>query len=456
MIIPSRRIAVTATCLLLVALLATVAAADLSVQEANLTPGGLVYEVNRGPADMLYLSDPISREIWRVDPASGAYTVYQGITPQDARADASGNIWWTDGAEIFGRINTQTGARTTWAAGTAGNVNLWGVAIDDSNNVWFSEWFGSSSKLFRFNRLTGELCSFSPSGGTSSYYLVVDGSQVWLGSWAGDKVMRLDAATNRLRTWQLEGDSNPAGMLLDDSGNLWWADAPAGVPRRPSLPQPVLPKATTAVGTLARLEPGLNRLTSYSLPAGTNPQWVALEGSTVWYTESSSGTGTVGNLNPAEASGTVSTLPASDQTLTPSCSTPSGSSGTATTRSGTLAYTPGTWSTIVNSGGWTVYQMPGGASPFGLASSMGIQWIGDQGRQKLAKTSAPACYPFDVHPPPPDCDGDVDIADVLTVAGCFNQPIGTPQCPDYLDFDNSMQIDVADIISVAQEWGWQQ
>ncbi|HSN77019.1 MAG TPA: hypothetical protein VL334_18250 [Anaerolineae bacterium] len=66
-----------------------------------------------------------------------------------------------------------------------------------------------------------------------------------------------------------------------------------------------------------------------------------------------------------------------------------------------------------------------------------------------------SCYRFDVHPLPPACDGDVDIADVLTVAGCFGQPVSA-SCPALLDFDGLNGVDVADIVAVADQWDWQQ
>lgn len=452
--IPSRRILPVVALLLLLALLASAATADLSVQEASLSAGGQVYEVNAGPNGLLYLSDLTSQEVWRVDPVTGAYTVYQGVSPQDARADAGGVIWFTDGAEQFGRINPATNVKTLWSAGPAGEVNLWGVAFDASNRVWFSEWFGSGSRLWRFNPANRELCSYSPSGGASSYYLLSTGNQIWLGNWAAGKLMRLDLTSNQLRAWQLPAGSSPVGLALDSSGALWWADAPNGVPLRGAAAGAQQPGSATTVGALARLEPDLNRLTRYTLPAGSDPQWLAVLGSAVWYSEITGRT--VGKLEPSQAAGSQSILTTTDEVLTSSCSTLGvGSSSLVTIRTGALAFSAGSWSTAVNSGGWTVYQMPAGAAPFGLARSGDTLWIGDQGRQKLAKTTPSTCYPFDVHPLPPACDGDVDIADVMTVAGCFQQPFG-PSCPALLDFNASGAIDVADITLVAQQWGWRQ
>lgn len=451
---PGPRVAVLALLLLIGA--ASVTAVGLVVQEANLAPGGQAYEINRSLTGTLYVSDNQANEIWRIDPISGAYTVYQGITPQDAKPDANGDIWWADGAEVFGRINVQADTKTTWAAGLAGEVNLWGVAFDADGYTWLSEWFGFSSRLFRFNSTNNELCSFTPTGGFSSYYLIHDDGELWLGNWAANRIMRFDTTSYTLDTWQLTGDHNPVGMAADGSGNLWWADAPAGLVSWRTPPGYTAPLVPTTVGSLNFLEPVFNRLTTYTLPAGTNPQWVGLAGSTVWYTENDADT--VGVLDPALASGTQSTLTYSNQTLTADCVNLAVSTPTSiSTRTGTLSFTQGTWSPVLNSEGWTVFQAPAGASPFGLTHHAGTTWITDRGRQKLIKTTPAACNPFDVQPNtnhanPVACDGDVDVADIQTVAACFLQPISAT-CPAVLDFNVSGIIDVVDVTLVGQAWG---
>jgi hypothetical protein len=73
----------------------------------------------------------------------------------------------------------------------------------------------------------------------------------------------------------------------------------------------------------------------------------------------------------------------------------------------------------------------------------------------------PNCYFADVHPdpfhntPPTLCDGDVDIADVQRVSGCWNQDVDET-CPEALDFNRTGLVDVFDITTVAEEWGYQQ
>ncbi|MEA3337846.1 MAG: DNRLRE domain-containing protein [Chloroflexota bacterium] len=89
-----------------------------------------------------------------------------------------------------------------------------------------------------------------------------------------------------------------------------------------------------------------------------------------------------------------------------------------------------------------------------------VQSPEDFGTLVLLEEGAPPCYFADVHPnadhsAPASCDGDVDIADVQRVSGCWNSPVNAA-CPATLDFDGSTVIDLADIASVGVHWGWQQ
>lgn len=70
------------------------------------------------------------------------------------------------------------------------------------------------------------------------------------------------------------------------------------------------------------------------------------------------------------------------------------------------------------------------------------------------------CHRADVEPSashssPAACDGDVDIADVQRVAGCWGQPISAA-CPALLDMDGDGEIGLSDILFVAGFWGWRQ
>lgn len=71
-----------------------------------------------------------------------------------------------------------------------------------------------------------------------------------------------------------------------------------------------------------------------------------------------------------------------------------------------------------------------------------------------------ACFLADVHPnknhaQPGLCDSDVDIADLQTVAACWNRPLAAANCPATLNIDGmGAYFTVNDIIASATYWGW--
>lgn len=340
-------------------------AADMAGYEADLTSDGTVYEVNRGADGQLYISDYDAQEIWRVDPASGAYTLYQGVgSVVDARQDGAGNIWWTDAATGFGTLSMTTNVMTTWIL--TGTESLSGVAFDDAGHVWLSEWFGSGSKIHRFNPATQELCAYAVPGSSYSDYLLHDSGYLWLINWFNDRVVRFDPATREVLRWNIGTPSaSPQGLALDGNGHLWWADSSDG---------------------LSRLDPANNQRTRYALPdgAGSAVEMVELRDGRVWYTESVSGT--VGALDPVAANGITSTLATSSGTATATCRTlQAAATAPATALTGTLSWASASLPLIVDAEGWTVYQLPAGASPYGIAASSGSLWVTDQGRQKLVR-----------------------------------------------------------------------
>jgi streptogramin lyase len=360
-----RIIAWAAVGLLLVAGLAQ--AGDLGVDEAALSAAGEAYELNAAPG-ALVLTDYGADEIRRIDPSTGAYTAYTVAAPVDGRQDAQGRIWFTSAESRFGFISPGAGTITTWSAGDPAELTLSGVAFDAVGRVWLTEWFGSDSALRRFDPATRELCAWAFSGGVSSYYALVSGGFVWTANWANDRLVRFDPVSGQGRRWSLGVGSDPLGIATDPAGDLWAAAAEQG--------------------QLLRLAPASDLLTRYALPAGEKPQIIASIGSVIWYTEGASGT--VGSLDPSVAAGSSAVAGSDTFTAAPTCSTlPAGSVAAATARSASLAWSGGAWNEIVAAGGWTVYQLPAGANPFGIASYAGAPWVVDQGRQVIARPGGP-------------------------------------------------------------------
>jgi streptogramin lyase len=208
------------------------------------------------------------------------------------------------------------------------------------------------------------LCAWSFPGGVNSYYAVFSGGMVWTADWAGDRLVRFDPATGEGRRWSLGTGSDPLGLAAGADGSVWTADAEQG--------------------RLLRLAPASGVLTRYSLPVGATPQMLTLVDGFVWYTESAAGT--VGALDPNVAAGRSATASSDTFTASPACQTlPAGSVAGSGASSAALAWSGGAWDEIVASGGWTVYELPAGASPFGIAAGSGPPWIVDQGRQVLGR-----------------------------------------------------------------------
>ena len=344
------------------------AGAAPNAQEAALNPLGGAFELNVDDQGQLWISDYDADEIWKVEPDSGAYTVYENIpTPSDARRDAAGFIWWGDGsAGRFGRLGPGSGQAEWWTA--PGASSLWGTQIDDAGLFWVLA--SGDPFLYRFDPTTAQLCTYTlPQGGAADYPLAHDGF-IWLGDNANNRILRLNPATNQFTTWQLPADSAPEGLAYDDNQDvLWWAD--------PNL------------GQLARLQPGLNQLRSFNAPGASLAQMVAIRGNGVWYSEHDGG-GAIGRLDPTTAVSVTQTVTRGVVAAAPACAavTPA-STQAVSTRSGGLSWADQTY-TVTQSAGWQLYDLPGSAFPWGVAAGPEEAWYVDTGRQVLGRIAAEA------------------------------------------------------------------
>lgn len=335
-----------------------------TVEETALNPAGETYELNVDGEGNLWVSDFGAEEISQIHPATGAYTTYEGLSsPSDARSDGSGNVWWSDSNDELWRLALGSGIVASWTL-PAGGAPL-GTAVDPAGNVWVAD--STQPLLHRFAPGTTELCSYDvPDGGTSNY-IATDGSDVWLSDYTMSRILRLAPASGEFTMWDLPWSSYINGIAVDGGGDVWVAES-------------------ADYSLLAQLEPGIDQLTAYTLPVGIWPEMLAMQGRLVWYSEDN--VGTVGVLDPAAADGVTHTLAVSSEQVTASCSILGpGSSAAAVTRSGTAAWATSALTTVVESEGWTVYSLPAGSAPWGIAILDGDVFVVDQGRQMLVRIS---------------------------------------------------------------------
>ncbi|MDX1616149.1 MAG: hypothetical protein R3300_17690 [Candidatus Promineifilaceae bacterium] len=379
------------------------AASQLPVEELALNPSGGVREVNGDADGGLWISDFDADEIWHVQPASGAYTVYQGLSaPTDARPDGSGSVWWTAGlSHTLGQLDP-----------TGGSVNLWPITettylystqVDQAGRIWVLDFF--DPRVYRLDAAANTLCAYDLPEGAVADYMVPQGNQMWLGDWVNDQVLRLDPAGQQFSRWPLPDDGYLEDIALDEAGRVWWAEA--------------------ALGQIRRLDPAQDQLVSYPLPAGEAPEMIALTGQQLWYTEDV--LNSFGRLDPAAASGTTTTLTSTVDSLIAGCRSITPLAATATISNGQAAWQPATYDTVLSGGGWQVHELPEQGTPWGIAALDEGVYVADYGRQVLIRpqVGVTACKVEDGDGDPATTADQTPVEQwplYLTVAGQRQEP----------------------------------
>jgi streptogramin lyase len=240
-------------------------------------------------------------------------------------------------------------------------TGFYGTNLDDQERLYAVD--SSNPYLYRLDPGTSELCTYTMPGNGASTYIASDGDYLWLANWFDSILMRLKISDNSLTSWSLPEGSSPFGMAVDGSGNLWYADQ--------------------GISVLAKLNPTTNQLTSFALPNGDFPQMITVQTDFIWYTEAN--LASIGRLDPLKADHTFSTLTFQNETLDPSCASISPSStGTVTVTSGDLSWGDTSYPTIRNNGGWRIFQLPDTSLPWGIVVPES-GYVIDSGRQKLIR-----------------------------------------------------------------------
>jgi streptogramin lyase len=356
--------ALVALVMLLSSIASGASAAGIAANETPLNQAGQAWEVNADAQGTLWVTDQGAKEIRSFDAAGATYTAYQvGGSPSDARGDSSGSVWWADyDTNQLSRLSTTTQQAVTWAI--PGSQGLYSTAIDGSGDVWVSG--AMDPYVYKLDPDTNQLCMYAIPNAGLAEYLYANGQQLWFGDITNYRIVRLQDGT--FDWWNLPADSYPIDVELDGSGRLWWTDLIAGY--------------------AGRLDSNAATITIYTPPSASVPQMLALSGGKVWYTQGAPGQ--VVELNPAVAASTTEPVTTGSQEAAPSCAQllPSSPVDVATT-SGQTAWTAQTYTASLNSGGWTIYDMPEGSAPWGIAASDKL-WVVDQGRRVLAQLAPPS------------------------------------------------------------------
>jgi len=352
------------------------AAATYQARELALAQGGAAFEVRRDDKGFLWVSDPAAGEIWKVKPGAAVYTSYAGLgNATDAHADGNGDVWWTTfGDNQLGHLTPGSASATLWPlTGSSGVAS--GVAIDKAGIVWTSD--EGQPVVHSFDPSKPELCAYTLPGGAKSSYVEASNGKIWLADFVNDRILRLNPSNNQVESWQLESNSNVFGLALDDNGYLWWAD--------------------TGLQELGHLTPAITHseiitydITRFGLDIG--PIMLNYSHGKIWYTDIN--LDLVGFLDLAVFSGSSKLVTPSVLDTSKQCNNNIGGTTIPVATSISAASWLGSDGYLEAAGadGWTIFTLPVGGSPRGIAATNGNAWVIDRDRRQLGWLKFPTVY----------------------------------------------------------------
>jgi len=324
---------------------------------------GGIHVAQDGSIIVLDLND----EIWKVDPVTGDYQDYYGISGYelyDISLESDQLVWWTDASQMFGSLDMSTNQIKYWDLSTF-YVNLpnLGPLTYDSDLLWLSEWFGGYNGIFSFNTLINEICLYDASIHAADVIMHED--KLYILDWYLDALLRLDPTTGNLVKYVTGRDIQGLANLQTDGSLLWWTE-------------------DIDDGAILSFKPDMLAMTVYNLPAGDQPRNLTLRSGKIWYTNAN---GSFGRLDPLIASGNTISLSeiVIRDSITPDCKNLSSPVLDVASREpdGTFAWVDNSSTQTEPLIGIQSYSLPASAEPFGIASTTNHIWLTDGGRQKL-------------------------------------------------------------------------
>ena len=100
----------------------------------------------------------------------------------------------------------------------------WGIAVDQSSKVWFTE--NKTNRIGMLDQVTNTLREWNtPSGGSNPKYIFLKPSgssvRVYFTEYSSDRVAYLDNRTNLFYEWSLPSNARPVGITVDNDDHIW-------------------------------------------------------------------------------------------------------------------------------------------------------------------------------------------------------------------------------------------
>lgn len=213
--------------MLMLALAASAAGAQVTVQEYPLPPRVGAHDVwaDPAPGGPVWFSAQRSGELGRLDPQTGKVEMIAlgaRSSPHGVILDAGGAPWLTDsGQNAIVRVDPKTRAVKSWPLPQAtGYANLNTAIFDKAGIHWFT---GQSGYYGRLDPKSGELKVFEAPQGRGPYGIhVTPEGTVYYASLAGSHIARIDLSSGKAAVIEPPTRGQGARRVWSDSKGLVW------------------------------------------------------------------------------------------------------------------------------------------------------------------------------------------------------------------------------------------
>ena len=245
----------------LLALTATCAQAQMSVQEYPLPPRITAHDLwaDPAPGGPVWFSGQSSGNAGRLDPKTGKVELIplgRGSSPHGVILDTDHSAWFTDsGQNAIVRVDAKTLAVKVWPLPRDTSYANLNTAIFDAAGI---HWFTGQSGIYgRLDPKSGDLKVFDAPKGRGPYgiHSTPDGT-VYFASLAGSYVGRIDAATGKAQVIEPPTRDQGARRVWSDSKGMVWV-------------------AEWNSGNLSRYDPKANAWKTWKAP-GSGPRVYAV------------------------------------------------------------------------------------------------------------------------------------------------------------------------------------
>lgn len=340
-------------------------------------------DVNAGVDGRIYITDKSNAVANVLTPLTEEYRVFNlGISGDtgDVQPAPDGRIWYTDNKELLGVFDPNYCVNEgdvcpgkVWKFPPLGEeqdiFNIGPLTVDSLGRVWVGLLAGPIVRLYRATQ-TGptnlEYCPYDIGYYHTHDLKSYDGA-IWFGDYATHRILRFDQVTEILSNWQLPADADPDGMTFDSSGGLWWVEINRG-----------------RIGHLAF---GVtDTLIYYDIPGTAQPVGISMQAGKIWYSDKN---GKVGQLDPGAAA-PISSAPISEISLgekNVSCENfiPYMPISAYYMETKTLTFTEfdPPLTPDISTDGWTIFTLPAGSKPAGMAAGGGAVYVADSDTSTL-------------------------------------------------------------------------